>query len=127
MKCKCLINRDKGISEFKTLVRQGDTLEDKIGGETYGIIEGPRYVKNGKKFSVLYICDEKKGVTVKLKGITVSIPETEQPQVLNAHSLSNIIDGKLFQTAFRLKVDIKTLLIVLLLGGFLGTLVGLML
>lgn len=51
--------------------------------------------------------------------------ETE-PQVLNAHSLTNIIDGKLFQTAFRLKVDFKTLLLVFVFGGFLGTMVGLM-
>ncbi len=127
MKFKCMINRDKGISEFKTLIRQGSTLEDKIGSETYGIVEGPRYIKKGKKFWPLYICNEQTGVTVKLRGQTEGIQETKDPQVLNAHSLTNIIDGKLFQTAFRLKIDIKTLLITLILGGFLGTMVGLML
>lgn len=127
MKCKCLINRDKGISEFRTLIRWGNILEDRIGGETYGIVAGPRYIRKGKKFYPLYICDEKAGKTMKLQGSTISIPETEEAQVLDAHTLTNIIDGKLFQTAFRLKIEIKTLLIVLFLGGFLGTLVGLML
>ena len=127
MKYKCMINRAKGISEFKTLICIGNTLEDKIAGETYGIVNGPRYIRKGKKFYPLYVCDEGTGMTVKLKGTTVSLPMTEEPQVMNAHALSNIIDGKLFQTAFRLKIDFKTLLIVLILGGFLGTLVGLML
>lgn len=119
------------IVEIKTLLRIGDTLTDRIGGETYGIVEDPYYMKKGKNYLPLFICNEKSGQTEdtdekKKNGETIEMGGETEPQVLNAHSLTNIIDGKLFQTAFRLKVDFKTLLLVFVFGGFLGTMVGLM-
>lgn len=131
MKHKCLIKRGGRIVEIKALIRIGDTLTDKIGGETYGIVEEPYYMKKGNKYNPLFICNEATGQTenadkIKSKGVTVELPGGTNPQILNAHSLTNIIDGKLFQTAFRLKIEFKTLLLVLFFGGFLGTMVGLM-
>ena len=126
MKCKCLIKRGGRVIEIKKLVHIGNILEDKIAGETYGVTEKPWYLRKGKKYEPLFFCNEGTGKTESLTGETIAIKEVNDVEVLNAHSLTNIIDGKLFQTAFRLKIDIKTLLIVLFLGGFLGTLVGLM-
>lgn len=119
------------IVELKPLLRVGDILTDKIGGETYGIIEEPYYMKKGKGYTPLFVCNEATGQTEnadekKPKGKTVELSGKTDPQILNAHSLTNIIDGKLFQTAFRLKIEFKTLLLVLFFGGFLGTMVGLM-
>jgi len=131
MKHKCLIKRGGRIVEIKSLLRIGKTLTDKIGSETYGIVADPYYMKKGHKYIPLFICNETIGQTenadeTKTKGETIKLKGETDPQVLNAHSLTNIIDGKLFQTAFRLKVDFKTLLVVLIFGGFLGTMVGLM-
>ena len=127
MKCKCVIKRGGKIVEIKKLMRIGNILEDKIAGETYGITGEPWYLRKGKRYEPLFFCNQGTGETENLTGRTIEIKEANKVEVLNAHSLTNIIDGKLFQTAFRLKIDIKTLLIVLVLGGFLGTMVGLML
>jgi|Deesub1362A_J573_1020465.scaffolds.fasta_scaffold03877_5 hypothetical protein len=115
-KKKVIVVRDGGFEwDIRKLVRDGCIYRDTLTGKTYPL--------NGRmiKFKGEYmpILDEETGVTLEPK-----IDKSVLNLKTNPDLLGRVIDPVILQNAFRIKPELRTIIIALIFGLIIGIILG---
>jgi hypothetical protein len=116
-KKKVILVRDGGFEwNTRKLTKDGCIYRDTLTGKTYGL--NGKMIKFDGKF--MPILDEETGATLEPE-----IDESVLKLKTNPDLLGRVIDPVILQNAFRIKPEIRTILIALIFGLFIGWLIGL--
>jgi len=112
----------KPIIERKRLRVEKGMLVDRWNSKKYAVTSEPLLMFDGKRVKEVYLCDEKTATTM-----NIEIDRKENPHwKLTPHLLYSVIDSRLLQYAFAIRPERKTIVAALVLGAFLGFLIGVM-
>ena len=112
----------KPLIERRRLRIEKGMLVDKWNSKKYAVTSEPILVFDRNKVKEVYLCDEKTAATM-----NVEIDRKENPHwKLTPSLLYSVIDSRLLQYAFAIRPERKTVVAALVLGAFLGFLIGVM-
>ena len=109
----------RGIEE-KTLTRIDNRVEDRMEDKTYTVNSKPIEYTKGRKTFITYLLDEETGTSLDIARDMTSLLEVKTNATLHAR----ILDSNLIGQAFQLKPALRTVIIALIAGGFLGFILG---
>jgi len=112
----------KPVIERRRLKIDKGMLVDGWNSKSYAITSDPLLVFEGRRVKEVYLCDEKTAATMNV--VIERRGEKESNWKLTPHLLHSVVDSRLLQYAFAIRPERKAIFGALLLGAFLGFLVG---
>jgi|GEM_PF-2210541 hypothetical protein len=116
-----IIAFDNGLKEvvIGKVTKDGNMLVDGLIGRHYTIATKPIILKDGKKRKIAYLVDSEKGCTVEVERDDSVLKLKTNPDLVG-----KIIDSRLIQQAFSIRVETRQIIASLIIGVILGWIVG---